>query len=225
VRRFSAIVFSGALLALLAGALATAASTTDDRMQFAIVGIEARVGGDAVRSSGVVIDADNGLVLTSARAVWGARALRLTTGVGVLHGRIVARAPCADLALLETQPRIPGLVALTGTAADGSPIGRAASGDLVRRRVGVSAPLITADGEIAGIARGGAVLRWPAVERLLDRLQPGERRVYAGWADQYRCTPALHAAVERAHPRFRPIDARLTAPVPTRLPGTQELDR
>ena len=44
--------------------------------------------------------------------MWGAKSLRVTTGLGVLHGRIVARAPCADLALVEVEPRVPGLVAL-----------------------------------------------------------------------------------------------------------------
>jgi S1-C subfamily serine protease len=44
--------------------------------------------------------------------------VRVTTGLGVLHGRIVARAPCDDLALVEVEPRVPGLVALP--PADGS---------------------------------------------------------------------------------------------------------
>jgi S1-C subfamily serine protease len=80
------------------------------------VAIEARIGGDVVRSSGIVIDADRGLLLTSVRAVWGATSLRLGTGVGVLHGRLVARAPCSDVAVVETQPRVPGLVALPAAA-------------------------------------------------------------------------------------------------------------
>ena len=57
-------------------------------------------------------------MVTSAHTVWGATSLRLTTGLGVLHGRLVARAPCAGLAVIEIQPRIPGLVALP-EAADG----------------------------------------------------------------------------------------------------------
>ena len=58
----------------------------------------------AVRGSGFVIDGERGLVLTAAHSVWGARSLKLSTGLGVLHGRIVARAPCDDLALLELLP-------------------------------------------------------------------------------------------------------------------------
>ena len=61
-------------------------------------------------------------MLTSARAVWGATSLKLATGLGILHGRIVARAPCDGLALVETQPRIPGLVSLAaGPAASPAP--------------------------------------------------------------------------------------------------------
>ena len=59
-----------------------------------------------------MIDGDRGLVLTSAHAVWGASSLKLATGVAVLHGRIVARSPCDDIALVETQPWVPGLAAL-----------------------------------------------------------------------------------------------------------------
>src|SRR4051794_26136146 len=113
MRRLAVIVCSLGWLGTLVVGHAPAAQSSDP-LDFAVVAIEARVGGDTVRSSGVVIDADKGLVLTSAHSVWGTTSLRLTTGVGVLHGRIVARAPCTDLALLELQPRIPGLVALKG---------------------------------------------------------------------------------------------------------------
>jgi S1-C subfamily serine protease len=83
----------------------------------AAVAIAADIGGDEIHSSGVVIDADAGLVLTSAHTTWGARSLKLGTNVGVLHGRIVARDPCGDLAIVQTQPRLPGLVALPLTSA------------------------------------------------------------------------------------------------------------
>jgi len=82
------------------------------QLSLSVVAIEARVGGDTVRSSGSVIDARRGLVLTSAHSVWGATALKVMTGLGVLHGRVVARAPCDDLALLEMQPRVPGLASV-----------------------------------------------------------------------------------------------------------------
>jgi S1-C subfamily serine protease len=83
----------------------------------ATVAISADIAGDEINSSGVVIDADAGLVLTSAHTVWGARSLKLATNVGVLHGRLVARDPCDDLAIVQTQPRLPGLVALPLTSA------------------------------------------------------------------------------------------------------------
>jgi len=214
VRHLGVIVLS--CIVVLA-ALAPA-SLSDDRLTYALVGIEAQIGGDPVRSAGVVINADDGLVLTTAHSLWGATSLRLSTGVGVLHGRIVARAPCADLAIVETEPRIPGLVALTGT---GKPTGRVAA---ARRADG--APLLDGAQHIVGIRTRGAVLRWPAVRRLLAELQPDKQRVYVGWADQYRCARQLHAYEQARHPRYREIDARLNAPVPaTRLPGTQGLDR
>src|SRR5919206_1830182 len=111
MRRLAVIVCSLGLLGALVVAYAPAAQSHDP-LEFGIVGIDARVGGDDVHGSGAVIDADKGLVVTSTHLVWGATSLRLTTGVGVLHGRIVARAPCSDVALIETQPRIPGLAAL-----------------------------------------------------------------------------------------------------------------
>jgi S1-C subfamily serine protease len=83
-----------------------------DRLNLAMVGLSARIGNREVRSSGTVIDGDRGLVLTSAHSVWGASSLKLSTGVAVLHGRIVARSPCDDIALVETQPWVPGLAAL-----------------------------------------------------------------------------------------------------------------
>ncbi len=85
-------------------------------MNLAVVAVEAQIGDDQVRSSGVVLDADEGLILTSAHTLWGATSLRVATGLGVLYGRIVARAPCDDLAVVEAQPRLPGLVVLEPAA-------------------------------------------------------------------------------------------------------------
>ena len=214
MRRLGVIVCICGVFAALAPA-----SLSDDRLAFALVGIDARIGHDQVHSAGAVIDADNGLILTSAHTVWGATSLRLSTGVGVLHGRIVARAPCADLAIVETEPRIPGLVALAGTA---TPTGR-----LTPARRTSGSPLIDEADHIAGIrTRGGQVTRWPAVKRLLDRLQPDKQRVYVGWADQYRCASTLQAFATAHHPGFREADAVLNRPVPaTRLKGTRRLDR
>jgi hypothetical protein len=214
VRRLGVIV-----CILGASAMFAPASLSDDRLAFAVVGIDARIGHDDVHSAGAVIDADKGLVLTSAHTVWGATSLRLSTGVGILHGRIVARAPCADLALVETQPRIPGLVALTGTTEP--------SGDLTPARRADGSPLLDDDDRIVGVfTHGGAVVRWVTVQALLDRLQPDAQHVYVGWRDQYRCTNDLDAYARARHPGFRERDARLNTPVPaTRLPGTESLDR
>jgi S1-C subfamily serine protease len=88
-----------------------------DRLNLGVVALDARIGADRVHSSGLVLNADEGLVLTSAHAVWGATSLKIATALGVFHGRIVARAPCDDLALVETQPRLPGLASLTAAPA------------------------------------------------------------------------------------------------------------
>jgi S1-C subfamily serine protease len=221
-----------------------------ERVNLAVVAIDARIGGDVVRASGTVVNADDGLVLTSARSVWGATSLKVATALGVLHGRIVARAPCDDLALVETQPRVPGLVALE--AAAGTPgelltaVGRrrdasslisiparatrVASGlrlDSSLTPQASGGPIVDRDGRLVAIATaGGAALPWSTVERRLDELRPGPRRIYVGWRHQYRCAEELHASTLAAHPGYRRADATLNAPVPaTRLPGTEELDR
>jgi S1-C subfamily serine protease len=119
VRRPAALVLVAAvaLLAAIGRAAGAGSPPKVDRLSLGVVAVEARVGGDTVYGSGTVIDADNGLVLTSARAVWGATSLKLSTGLGIVYGRIVARAPCDDLALVETQPRVPGLVSLADVTA------------------------------------------------------------------------------------------------------------
>jgi len=116
---------------------AAAPSANAQRMDYAVVGVDARIGGDDVRGSGFVIDGRRGLVLTAAHAVWGARSLKLSTGLGVLHGRIVARAPCDDLAVLELYPRIPGLAGLP--AAPAGSAGRQLLRSLGRRHTDTSA--------------------------------------------------------------------------------------
>jgi S1-C subfamily serine protease len=93
----------------------------------AVVAVDARIGTQPVHASGIVIDSDHGLVLTSAHDVWGATSLRLTTALGILHGRIVARAPCDDIAVIQTEPRIPGFQTLKPAPAT-SP----ADGELLR---------------------------------------------------------------------------------------------
>jgi S1-C subfamily serine protease len=108
-----------------------------ERLDLGVVSVTARVGRDVVRSAGAVYDAERGLVLTTAHSVWGARSLKVGTGIAVLHGRIVARDACDDLAVLETQPRLPGLVALRPSADGTLPTGRPIVA--VRRRAGLPA--------------------------------------------------------------------------------------
>jgi S1-C subfamily serine protease len=105
------VILSATVVACGSGDRRQAAATPAERLQLGVVAIGAQIGDDAVSSSGIVIDGEAGLVITTAHSVWGARSLKLATQLGVLHGRIVARAPCDDLAVIETYPRIPGLVA------------------------------------------------------------------------------------------------------------------
>lgn len=252
--------------------------TAQQRLNLGVVAIDARIGEDRVRSSGTVIDADAGMVLTSAHSVWGATSLRVTSGLGVLHGRIVARAPCDDLALVVVEPRVPGLVELpeggaTPPSTDlltavgrreadpelgtGSLVTiptrvarasvRASLGGGLRPLTGairLDAPLVPASsggpvvdgkGRVIGLAMATEVgaerddalaVPWAAIRARLNDLEPGPRRVYVGWRDQYRCAPRLHAYAAAQHPGYRRQDARINAPVPaTRLPGTETVDR
>jgi len=243
VRRLGVTV--GIVVALTVGLpAAPAQAPSPDRLELGLVAIEARIGDDVVRSSGTVIDADDGLILTAAHSIWGAKTLRLSTGVGVLHGRIVGRAPCSDVALIETQPRIPGLATLTDTAGTAAPgealtaVGRVSDGSrdrITSSAVGAGArlmpgsPVFDGRGRVAGIVARwspASVVPWGTVRRRLGELQPGPQRVYVGWRDQYRCAGRLRAFAVARHPGFRRRDARLNAPLPaTRLPGTEELDR
>jgi S1-C subfamily serine protease len=253
--------------------------TAQQRLNLGVVALDARIGGDRVRSSGTVIDPDLGLVLTSAHGVWGATSLRVTTGLGVLHGRIVARAPCTDLALVEVEPRVPGLIALPIAEGRRPPrsdlltaVGRreadpdVGTGSLVRiptrtADAGVSAsvggglhpltdairldaplvpessggPVVNGEGRLVALAMAteeGATqhdalaVPWSTVQARLEKLRPGPDRVYVGWRDEYRCAPRQHAYAAAEHPGYRPLDARINAPVPaTRLPGTQAVDQ
>jgi S1-C subfamily serine protease len=114
------------------------------RLDLAVVRLDARIGNVRQRSAGVVVDAGRGLILTTAHTLWGAHSLKVATGLGVLHGRILARDPCDDLAVVETQPRIPGLVAVPksdGGALAGRPVQsafRGGSATLTTQRVSVA---------------------------------------------------------------------------------------
>ncbi len=137
MRRFLATVTTAAALCcgvVGCGGSSEVSAPRVDRVGLGVVAVDARIGGENVHSSGIVVDGEAGLVLTAAHGVWGARSLKLTTSLGVLHGRIVARAPCDDLALVETQPRIPGLVALP-TVADAGVASGASLRSVGRRRL------------------------------------------------------------------------------------------
>ena len=229
----------------------SAQGATPPRLDLGVVGISAGIGGEEVLSSGFVVDGDRGLIVTTAHGVWGARSLKLATAFGVLHGRIVARAPCDDLALLETHPRIPGLEPLPT-----APAGATADDDQLLRAVGrrwsesatagiasipvratgaerLDSPLVpevsggacgrsgrAADRHGAGRRRGARADGAVGLDRGPDRrAAAGPRRVFVGWADQYRCVGRQHALARAAHPGFRPADARLNAPVAPDAPA------
>jgi S1-C subfamily serine protease len=120
-------ICSVGLLACGAAETRRGVAAPPSRMDLAVVAIDSRIGDATVHSSGVVVDSNRGLVLTSAHGVWGARSLKLTTALGLVHGRIIARAPCHDLAVLAFEPRIPGLASLPG-----SPTGDPADGQALR---------------------------------------------------------------------------------------------
>ncbi len=105
-----------------------------ERLDLSVVAVTARIGGEVEESSGVVVDTERGLILTTAHGVWGAQSLKVSSGIAVLHGRIVARDTCDDLAVLETQPRVPGLVAVRPSADAGLPPGAARAGGPPARR-------------------------------------------------------------------------------------------
>jgi S1-C subfamily serine protease len=252
-------VFIRGTMAAAVASLAVTASgetaTPAERLNLSVVAIDSRIGADRVLASGTVVNADDGLVLTSAHAVWGATSLKVGTALGVLHGRIVARAPCDGLALIEIQPRLPGLLSLepgpepapgvlltaagrrrtdpdAGTSSLLTIPARAA---VVGARVRLDSPLVPeaaggpildGDGKLVAMAtRGGAAVPWATVRDRLEDLRFGERHVYVGWREQYRCAADLHRYAHASHPGYRRSHAHLDAPVPaTRLPGTEELD-
>jgi DNA-binding beta-propeller fold protein YncE len=116
-----ACALSGAAVGCGAGGSAGPAdrAARDLRLQVAdaTVAVVGRVGRTSVRQSGTVVDARRGLVATTAHTLWGARSVRLDTTLGTLYGRVVSLAPCDDVALLQTQPVLPGLGGLDAAAA------------------------------------------------------------------------------------------------------------
>ena len=160
----------------------------------------------------------------------GREVAKLSTGLGIVHGRIVARAPCDELALVETQPRIPGLVSLADKAgarpararwspptAAASRAARAASSRCPRRSrrpakldaplvpEAAGGPVLDAQGRLVGIgSHDGTTIPWSAIKLSLDGLVPGVRRVFAGWQGQYDCAARLNRAPGPRTPRSSP---------------------
>jgi hypothetical protein len=143
MHRLGAVVVVSAAIVGCGGAEhKSVAQAPPQRLDLGVVAISARIGQDSVRSSGIVADARAGLVVTAAHGVWGARSLKLATPVGILHGRIVARAPCEDLALVEPYPLIPGLVAPVPAPAS-SPASGQVLRSVGRRRIGAGDRLLS----------------------------------------------------------------------------------
>jgi hypothetical protein len=87
-------------------------------------------------------------------------------------------------------------------------------------------PILDGEGRLVAMAaRGGAAVPWATVRDRLDQLRFGERHVYVGWREHYRCSGRLHALAADRHAGYRPADARLNAPVDTtRLVPTEKED-
>lgn len=80
-----------------------------------VVKISGRVGDSTSSGTGVVIDAERGHVLTNAHVVAGASALRATVGDDETTegpARVLAQAPCQDLAVVALAASTPGLKAV-----------------------------------------------------------------------------------------------------------------
>ncbi len=86
------------------------------------VALTGRVGDGTAGGTGIVIDAERGLVLTNSHVVVGLSALRARVGDDASTegpARVVAKAPCEDLAVVELVNPPPDLTAITfGASAD-----------------------------------------------------------------------------------------------------------
>jgi hypothetical protein len=132
-------------------------------------------------------------------------------------------APAAALASLPVRtsatPAAKSSLATAGIALD-SPLVPQLSGG----------PVVDQAGRLVGMAESidaasAVTVPWARIKARLDELRPGPRRVFVGWAQQYRCVGRQHAYARAMHPGYRARDARLNAPVaPTRLPGLEGMD-
>jgi S1-C subfamily serine protease len=225
---------------------ASAALPAQQQVNLAVVAIDARIGGDVVHSSGTVMDANRGLVLTSNRGVWGATSLRIGTALGLVYGRVVARAPCDDLALVEMFPQLPGLVALPRAAGVPAPgqlvtsVGRRrvapdlASESLLQipalRAAARGTTRITLDGRLVPEALGGPLI--DPHGRLVGIAQAGLGRLPA--PSRALSSTAIENRLRRLHPGPRSVyvgwrsqygcAGRLTAAVKAEHPAFKSRD-
>jgi serine protease Do len=96
-----------ALVALAGCGSSTKSSTTNSAPDpvKSVVFVKAIYGDHEANATGVIFDAQRGLVLTANHAVENAPAIEVTLFDGTLkHGRPVARAQCHDLAVLKLSP-------------------------------------------------------------------------------------------------------------------------
>ena len=148
----------------------------------------------------------------------GRDSLKLDTGLGVLYGRIVARAPCDELALVQTQPRVPGLVSLADKLGPPPAPGalvtvygrrRARPGEgLLTLPARVSAAPLSLDAPLVPEAAGGPVLD-------AEGGWSGSARPRAGRSPW----DAVKRRHRRAEPGVAPRVRRLAGPVRLRRPG------
>jgi len=110
---------AGAIAAVIAlagcgsGAKSSSTSSTASDPAKSIVFVRAIYGDHVGSATGVVIDAQRGLVLTANHTMENAPAIEVTLYDGTLkHGRPVARAQCHDLALLKLSPLPLGVPAI-----------------------------------------------------------------------------------------------------------------
>jgi len=236
----------------LAGFLAAPSTGTRQQRgpELSVVRVMARIGNDTVLSTGYIVDAEQGRVLTTAHSLWGATSLKMQTGLAVVHARVLARDPCDDIAIAEMEPRLSGYTQLPGGGSRGvvaleprgptlSPLTgvtgvrvRATSAGALAGHVGArdtGAPVLDAAGRVVGIVRSGqgrsVIVPWRTISSALGELTPGKGTDVAGWRQYYRCSGRMQAYERREHRGYRLADARLNSPVPaTRLPGTQNVD-
>ena len=59
--------------------------------------------------TGVIVDADKGMVLTNAHVVAGQTSIKATVGGDEVNARVLGQAPCEDLAVIQLNPKPPNL--------------------------------------------------------------------------------------------------------------------